>query len=226
MSNRIEILGVRVDCLSAKEAMVRAMQFMENVPVDTIEILTMETLMNFHGDEAWVAQTEETGLVLPGDPEMLEGVKGADRVMEKEIRNRTFLKMFIKYLQKNHKKVYLLAPDEDEMMKLTDSLRRLGRGICIAGRALISETEGREEEVVNEINGTETDCIISVLPSPYQEMFIGRNRSLLNVKLWLGCGAVLAEMRGDNAQSRVTRFFQKFMFRRQLEREQKKGSAL
>ena len=63
---------------------------------------------------------------------------------------------------------------------------------------MISETEGREEEIINEINGTETDCIISVLPSPYQEMFIGRNRSLLNVKLWLGCGAMLADVGPDN----------------------------
>lgn len=222
MSERIEILGIRVDCLSAKEAMVRAMQFMENVPVDTIEILTMETLLNCRGDEAWAAQAGKTGMLLPGAPEMLDGVAEADRRMEKEIRSRTFLKMFIRYLQKNRKKIYLLAPDETEMKKLTDSLHRFSREMYITGRALISETEGREEEVVNEINGTETDCIISVLPSPYQEMFIGRNRSLLNVKLWLGCGAVLADMRTGNVPGRIMRFIQKFMFRRQLERQQKK----
>lgn len=222
MNERIDVLGIRVDCLSAKEAMVRAMQFMDDVPVDTIEILTMETLMNCRGDEAWAAQTEELGLILPGDPEMLDGADDADSARKKEIRNRTFLKMFMRYVQKNRKKVYLLAPDAAEMEKLTDSLHWLSREMYITGRALISGTEGREEEVVNEINGTETDCIISALPSPYQEMFIGRNRSLLNVKLWLGCGAVLADMRGNNMPGRMMRFLQKFMFRRQLERQQKK----
>lgn len=220
MSDKIEILGIRVDCLSAKETMVRAMQFMENIPVDTIGILTMETLMNCRGNEAWAAEVGKMGLVLPGDPEMLDGA--GDCVREKEIRSRTFLKMFIRYLQKNRKRVYLLAADSQEMEKLTDSLHRLGREMYITGQALISETEGREEEVVNAINGTETDCIISALPSPYQEMFIGRNRSLLNVKLWLGCGAVFADMRKDTVPGRVMRSLQKFMFRRQLERQQKK----
>lgn len=225
MSDRLEILGIRVDCINAKEAMVRAMQFMENVPVDTIEILTMETVMNCRGDEAWAAYAETFGLILPGDPEMLDGADGSS-VMEKEIRNRTFLKMFVRYLQKNRKRVYLLARDADEMDKLTDSLHRMSREMHITGRALLSQTEGREEEVVNEINGTETDCIISALPSPYQEMFIGRNRSLLNAKLWLGCGSVLTGTGGDNAPGRMMRFLHRFMFRRQMERQQKEQRIL
>lgn len=222
MSEKREILGVRMDCLSAKETMVRAMRFMEDVPVDTIEIITMETLMNCRDNGAWMSHAEKMGLILPGDPEMLDGSEPGDGVRDKEIRNRTFLKMFIRYLQKNRKRVYLLAPDEAEMTKLTGALCRPGHEIYITGRALLSETEGREEEVINEINGTETDCIISVLPSPYQEMFIGRNRSLLNVKLWLGCGAVPADMKRENFLSRASRFFQRFMFRRQVERQQKK----
>lgn len=222
MNERTEILGVRVDCLSVKEAMMRAMQFVENVPVDTIEIMTMDALMNCRGIEAWASMTEEMDLILPGDPEMLDGTDVSGSKMAGEISNRTFLKMFIRYLQKNHKKVYLLAPDEAEMERLTDSLRRLSRELHITGHALISETEGREEEIINEINGTETDCIISVLPSPYQEMFIGRNRSLLNVKLWLGCGAMLADVRPDNIFGRMARSLQRFVFRYQLEQRERK----
>ena len=108
------------------------------------------------------------------------------------------------------------------MERLTDSLRRLSRELHITGHALISETEGREEEIINEINGTETDCIISVLPSPYQEMFIGRNRSLLNVKLWLGCGAMFADVGPDNIFGRMARSLQRFVFRYQLEQRERK----
>ena len=161
-------------------------------------------------------------VILPGDPEMLDGTDVSGSKMAGEISNRTFLKMFIRYLQKNHKKVYLLAPDEAEMERLTDSLRQLSRELHITGHALISETEGREEEIINEINGTETDCIISVLPSPYQEMFIGRNRSLLNVKLWLGCGAMLADVGPDNIFGRMARSLQRFVFRYQLEQRERK----
>ena len=40
MEDRIKILGVEMDCLTAKEAMLEAMRFMENDSVDTIEILS------------------------------------------------------------------------------------------------------------------------------------------------------------------------------------------
>ena len=130
--------------------------------------------------------------------------------------------MFLKYLQKNRRKVFLLAADEEDMDSLTDALERMNRRLVITGQALTGSAEGREEKVVNEINGTDTECIISVIPSPYQEMFIGENRELLNAKLWLGCGAVMKEIRDDNAAGRFGRLLQKFMFRRRVERQQKK----
>ena len=101
MNESKEILGLRVDCLSAKEAMMRAMRFMENVPVDTIEIVTMDTLMNCHDDEAWRAQAEKPGMILPGDPEILDALGIEEAGLRKEVRNRTFLKLFAR----NYKEV-------------------------------------------------------------------------------------------------------------------------
>lgn len=221
MNERKEILGIRVDCLSAKETMVRAMQFMENVPVDTIEIITMEALMNCHDDETWMAYAEKQGMILPGDPEILDALGIGDAGMRKEARNRTFLKLFARYLQKNRKRVFFLAPDESGLEKVMDLLRRSGREMRIAGHAILNEADCREEEVVNEINGTETDCVISVLPSPYQEMFIGRNRSLMDAKLWIGCGKLTADVQEAGLFERGIRFLQKYMFRRQVEKQQK-----
>lgn len=221
MNERKEILGIRVDCLSAKETMVRTMQFMENVPVDTIEIITMEALMNCHGDETWMAYAEKQGMILPGDPEILDALGIEDAGMRKEVRNRTFLKLFARYLQKNRKRVFFLAPDESGLEKVMDLLCRSGREMRIAGRAFLNEADCREEEVVNEINGTETDCVISVLPSPYQELFIGRNQSLMDAKLWIGCGKLTADVQEAGLFERGIRLLQKYMFRWQVEKQQK-----
>ena len=226
MDERKEILGIGIDCLSAKESMLCAMRYMENTPVDTIEIITMDTLLGCREDEAWAEQTESLGLLLPGDPEMLETAGIRDELREKEIRNRTFLKIFLKYLQKNRKKIYLLASEEQDMEKLKNALRRMSRGLDITGAELIRPADGREDEVVNYINATETDCIISALPSPYQEAFISRNRSLLNVKLWLGFGAVLAETCEGGTGNRIARFLQKLTFRRQAGKQQKNNTFL
>ena len=66
MADSIEVMGVVLDCLTAKEAMLRAMQFMENDLVDTIEILSMKDLMNGREDTEWQDLVNECGLVMPG----------------------------------------------------------------------------------------------------------------------------------------------------------------
>lgn len=222
MEEKIEVLGIEMDCLTAKEIMLRAMQFIENDPVDTIEMMTMDSLMNNREDETWVTRAGEFKLVLPGESEILEAAEVRDRIKLKETENRVFLKMFMKYLQKNQKRVYLLADTEEEIAQAEAAIRRYNRGIRLTGQACLNSDDNREEEVVNDINGTETDCVLSVLSSPYQESFISRNRTLLNTKLWFGCGPMLSRSYDDRKIfQQIRHFFRKTMFRRQVERQQK-----
>ena len=222
MEDKIKVLGISMDCLTAKETMVRTMQFMENDSVDTIEIMTMDSLMNNQEDEIWRGQMQEFKLMLPGEAEILEAAEVHDRIKLKETENRVFLKMFMKYLQKNQKRVYLLADTEDEIMQAENAIRRYNRGIRLSGHACLHPDDNREEEVVNDINGTETDCVLSVLSSPYQESFISRYRTLLNTKLWFGCGPMLSRSYDDRRIfHQIRHFFRKTMFRRQVEKQQK-----
>ena len=222
MEDKIEVLGIRMDCLTAKETMLQAMRFMEDDPVDTIEIMTMDSLMNNQEDETWTARAKEFKLVLPGEAEILEAAEIHDRVKLKETENRIFLKMFMKYLQKNQKRIYLLADTEEELSRAENAIRHYNRGIRISGHACLDPVDSREEEVVNDINGTETDCVLSVLSSPYQESFISRNKTLLNTRLWFGCGPMLSRSYDDRkVLQQIRHFFRKTMFRRQVEKQQK-----
>lgn len=96
MEDNIDVLGVELNCLTAKEAMLQAMQFMENDLVDTIEILSMEDLMYGREDVEWKNLVREFGLVLPGEAEILKAADVHDRAKEKETANHTFLKLFLK----------------------------------------------------------------------------------------------------------------------------------
>ena len=222
MEDKIEVLGIRMDCLTAKETMLQAMRFMEDDPVDTIEIMTMDSLMNNQEDETWTARAKEFKLVLPGEAEILEAAEIHDRVKLKETENRIFLKMFMKYLQKNQKRIYLLADTEEELSRAENAIRHYNRGIRISGHACLDPADSREEEVVNDINGTETDCILSVLSSPYQEEFAARGRALLNAKVWMGCGRALWRSYDESKLSvRISKFFLKRIFWHRVERQQK-----
>ena len=163
MADSIEVMGVVLNCLTAKEAMLQAMQFMESDLVDTIEILSMKDLMNGREDTEWKNLVNECGLVIPGEAEILKAADADGRKLEKETADHTFLKLFLKYLQKNQKKIFLLADTEEDLAHAADAVRRYSRGIRLTGSGVIKPDDNREESVINEINGTETDCILSVL---------------------------------------------------------------
>ena len=212
MTDNIEVMGVSLDCLTAKETMIRAMQFIEKDSVDIIEILSMDVLMNNSEDEQWKKLVDGFELALPGEPEILKAADIGDRIRLKETENHTFFRLFMKYLQKNQKKVFLLAETEEELNRTEEALACYGRGLRLTGSGLL-EDDGMEENVINEINGTETDCILSVLSSPYQEQFIDRNKAQLNAKVWFGCGAVFGgEQEKRLPIGRVKRFFRKRLF--------------
>lgn len=173
MKERINVLSTEMDCITAKEAMLKAIAFLERESVDIIEVLSMSALMRARDEDEWIRSTSGFGLILPGETEILEAAGETDRIKLREAENQTFIKMFMKYLQKNRKRVFLLAESEEKLNTVENAMKYYDKGIFLTGHALIKEGENREEDVVNEINGTETDCILSVLTSPYQEKFIG-----------------------------------------------------
>lgn len=222
MEDRINVLGIDMDSLSAKENMRCAMKFMESDSVDTIEIMTMDVLMKEQENTEWKSWTGEMKLFVPGESEILEAAGIHDRRTLKETDGRVFLKMFLKYLDKNRKKVYLLAEKQEQIQRVENAIHRYNSGIRLTGHSLLSQDDNREEEVVNDINGTETDCIISVLQAPYQEEFICRNKTLLNVKVWFGCGPMLEKSyERRKLFYNVRHFFRKTMFHHQVEKQQK-----
>lgn len=220
MDDKIEIFGIEMDCLSAKAGMIKVLQYMENDSIDTIEIMSMNMLMNGQDNGPWKEHAGAVELVIPGESEILEAVGITDKTLLREAKERVFLKMFMRYLQKNHRRVFLLAETEKELTAVEEAVRRYNRGIRIAGHALMSPEDGRTESVINDINGTETDCILSVLTSPFQEEFIYENKALLNAKLWFGCGNALGLSYDERPfLKRARRFMEKKLFRYRVERE-------
>ena len=213
MKERINVLSTEMDCITAKEAMLKAIAFLERESVDIIEVLSMSALMRARDEDEWIRSTSGFGLILPGETEILEAAGETDGIKLREAE-----------IQKNRKRVFLLAESEEKLNTVENAMKYYDKGIFLTGHALIKEGENREEDVVNEINGTETDCILSVLTSPYQEKFIAENQALLNVKLWFGCGTLLEKSYGERKLSkRLSRFLLKKRFHLLVGKQQKKS---
>ena len=218
MNDQINIFDVRLNNLTAKAAMEAAVESMQSESLTTIDIVTMDVLLKEQSHKEWKETTDKIDIVLPGDPEILEAADISDKKIIKDVSGKVFLRMFLRYLQRNKKKVFLLADNTHRLEKLKEILLSDNRKFLIAGSAAPDLEGSFDEGIINEINGAEPDCILSILSSPMQEEFIIRNRELLNTRMWLGCGTVLMENFGKRDDGRILRFLKTKRFKYQVER--------
>lgn len=217
MNEKINIFGVELDAITAKAAMKEIMQYLEGETISTVEIVTLEMLMQGQDNLAWKEWTGSIDLLLPGEREIFEAAKSDDARLFRDLEGQVFWKMLLRYLQRNKKKVFFLAEEEETLHLLKQAVRPYERGMIIAGETVLSAESGLEEAVINVINGVEPDCVFSVLPSPYQEEFIANSRALLNARLWLGCRTrILSSVEIEKKSDRLKRFFMKKIFRYQV----------
>ena len=214
MESKIQILDVELDKLCAKEVMKRAVQYMSSESINTIEIMTMDMMLRSQETPKWDEAVKKLDLVIPGEVEILEAAEIMDKSMIRDVSNQIFLKMFLRYLQRNKKRIFLVASSRSALVELESAITLYDRHLILVGHGILSKDGKSNENVINEINGAEVDCILSILPSPEQELFIQENSALLNARIWFGCGDVLKEnYMKKNRKGWIRRFFRKKIFR-------------
>lgn len=215
MSETICVLDVKIENCSAKQAMKASVEFMGTAATSVVELVTIETLMLARDKPGLKEVIEQSDLVLPGQEEILEAAGVIDARYIQETRTQTYLRMYLKYLHKNHSRVYLLVETEEEADRLTAHLVSRYRGIQIAGAAKVASGTDMDDMLVNAINGGEVDCVIAILSSPIQEEFIARNRSLINARMWLGAGKLMEPIyKGRSKGEKVAAFVDRMFFMR------------
>ena len=187
MNEKINILNIELYQTSAKAAMQKVVQYMESDSINTVEIITMDMLLKGKDMPGWKEAVESLNLVLPGETEILEAAGVREKTLLRDTAGQVFLKMFLRYIQRNKKRVFLVAQSETELLEMESAIREHDRKLILAGRGVLPPDGAGIEQVINAVNGAETDCIFSLLPSPEQELLIQRNSALLNARVWFGC---------------------------------------
>lgn len=226
MNDKISVLDIEIDNFTAKEAMKETVRYMDSEPVNVVELVTVDGLMQMDEVPELKNDIRKFDLVLAGDRTILEAAEITDRKYLQETESHVFLKMFFRYIHKNHKRIYLLVESEEEGEHLYNYLEKSYGGAQIAGLAKVSAQNRADDMLVNAINGGEIDCVISILSSPLQEEFIARNRGILNTRICLGLGqGILPVGKRGFGQSRITQFFVKRIFKKEIEKRKKDMSG-
>ena len=222
MNERINVLDIHIDKLTAKESMMHFVELIQSEPLGVIELVTADAIMQM--DEV-PGLKEDVGmfeLVLAGDVMILESADVTEKQYLQETKKQTFLKMLLRYLHKNHKRIYLLVESEEEGEKFCDFLLHYYRGTQVGGMAKVSAENRADDMIVNAINGADIDCIISIMSSPLQEEFVIKNRNFMNARVWLGIGKEVIPMNEAGIlQNRFTQFVIKKLLKKEIEKRKK-----
>lgn len=221
MNGKIQVLGLGIDNLAAKDAMKSVVSYMGTEPVSVIEMVTMQTLGKFQEHEGAGEIFDTFDLALASDKGILQAAGETDERRLKETDELLFIKMVMRFFHKNGARVFLLAKNTVDLQKLETYMEEDYSNIQVIEKATMEEQGTSDDMLLNLINGAEAECVLSVLPSPMEEEFVGRNKSLINARIWLGLGNLLDEMRKEKTGFRKIK---EFVLREILKKEmEKKG---
>ena len=130
MDDTMKILNIELRKTSAKAAMQKAVQYMESDSINTMEIMTMDMLLWGQDTSGWKEAVESLDLVLPGELELLEAAGITDKNLLRDTAGQVFLKMFLRYVQRNKKRVFLVAQSEAELANLEEAIHEYDRKSC------------------------------------------------------------------------------------------------
>ena len=220
MNEKIQISDLTIDNYTAKDAMKRVVEYLNTEALNIIEIVTLGTLGELANNEELQRQVSEFDITFAGDRAILEaaGIKDARSLRDAE--PMLFIKMAMRFLHKYQVKVFLLAENALNLVKLQEQFRETYSQAVIVGTATMEEHGTSDDMILNLVNGVEADCIISTLPSPMQEQFIIRNKSLLDAKLWLGLGNSFYMMKeGQSILGRIKKLFARQILKKEIEKK-------
>lgn len=216
-SKRIQVLGVEIDNYTVRELMLQADEYLNDDYLNVITYITTELLIQAGKDEELKAFIEAADINVLADLAILDAIHSEDEQKRREIEKNEFATQFFKKLLRKRKRIYWLGNSETDKEAFMEHIDMCYKGLRVLGGFALQDFEGDIDLVLNEINASAPDVIVSTLSSPEQEHFIMEHRGKLNAKIWFGMGEKqLVSANGIATVGRIKSFIQKTLFQREV----------
>ena len=223
MQEKIQVLGVELDNCSAKESLKFVVECLKEERMNVVEMVSMNTLAQFQQLEESVNMFEAFDLVLPSDRGILQAAGDEEERRLKEVDDLLFIKMVMRYLQKNHVSVFLLSETEASRQQLEEYIEEEYGNLKIVQSMSLEEKGSSDDMILNYVNGAEVECVLSTVPSPIEEHFVFRNMSIINARIWLGFGPLIREInREKKGWQKLKELISRRILKKEVEMHKKK----
>jgi len=188
MIKKIDIAGIELDNYTVREAIMNVEKMLGNNVFNTLEEVSMDTIMLAETNEKVKSVLASLDYTIIAETGILDAVGEKSLQREHEIKDRDFFFEFFKRIERNHKSLFLVGESAEDVKETTEFIQEEFPRIKFIGSQVMEECIGTSEKVVNDINASGVDVILSVLPSPAQEAFLFDNKDKLSASLWYGVG--------------------------------------
>lgn len=188
MIKRIDILGMHVDNYTVRESILQLDTYMGSTVLNIIGTVTIKQLILAGENDKVREYLAQLDLSVLADGEILAETGNASAQRIREIKDKDFMYELLKRVVRNQKRVFLIAMTRDEVEHMQKFFTEVNPRFQVEGNYAMEECSGDEESVVNEINGTTPDIIISAMTSPNEEEFILAHKDKINASVWYGIG--------------------------------------
>ena len=221
MIKKIDIMGILLDDYTVREALHQIESFSDDNVLRSIESISMQMLMEAEQDEELRNAISSLDLAIVGQKEILEvaGVGTMQRI--KETEENDFFYEFLKRLERNHKRLFLLGETEEKNNRIKEKLIEQYPQLSIVGEYALENCIGDQAAVINEMNAATPDLVLSALPSPTQEHFFWKHKDKINARIWYGVGDVEIDGR-TGVKKMVTSLLHRGRLKSSIEKYEKK----
>lgn len=192
---KVNIDGVELSYCTVADSMSYVKTLFSMAGFHAIGEIGMTALEEMNRDKRVYESLISLDYAMIGDTGILAAA-GLDSAHQRlKVENLHFCKELMYYMEENGKKVFVLGADDPFVKETVFYFRKRYPHLVIAGAvAHLPDSRSEEEDddeaesIVNEINSSGSDLILSVLPEPEQEIFLYRYHNKISARMWYSLG--------------------------------------
>ena len=161
MIKKIDIMGIGLDNYTVRESMRQVENYLSNDVLNTIENISMQMLIASETDPVLHNVISELDLSVIGEKEILKAADADSMQRVQETEQNDFSYEFYRRIERNKRSIFVLGQTEEGVQKVKAELQEAFPKLILAGEYALENCVGNLDAVINEMNATTPDVIVS-----------------------------------------------------------------
>lgn len=193
---RIEVLGVPVDCVNMRESLEIIDRMMAGEKAEAVIAVNPEKVIKAQGDQVLLARLRQAGLLIPDGIGLVLAARMLGLGRMERVPGSELMPAICAMAARKSYRIFLYGAAPDVNRKAREVLAERYPGIQIAGGRDGYVKDEEMPNLIDEINASAAQILFIALGSPKQELWMEKYLPQLNVKICQGVGGTFDVIAG------------------------------